>query len=272
MKVRIFDKHLVKENYAVWAVISTIATIVFIPDFDSKVKLIMFIVTIAAMVGIYIYKWRKANMLTSIEFQINGSTVEISEGDVFCSNGLKAIAFNEYFDTQVDDRVIMKTSLNGQYLTNICSDISKLDNEIESDERINKKGRVLSVERKVGKSKKYRLGTVFKDGEYLLIAFSHFDDDNRAYLEMDDYLSCLMNFWNELDILYAGSDVTVPLLGAGITRFRGYENITAQELIDMLITTFKMSRIRFQYPARLHIVLKNEMIKQINLYDIKNKY
>lgn len=47
-----------------------------------------------------------------------------------------------------------------------------------------------------------------------------FDDENRAYLFIQDYVSFLLNFWNEIDIIYAGRSVSIPLLGSGITRFK----------------------------------------------------
>lgn len=47
---------------------------------------------------------------------IDGSKVLVLTGDLFKQSGLKAIAFNEYFDTQVDDRIISKSSLNGMYI------------------------------------------------------------------------------------------------------------------------------------------------------------
>ncbi|MHA6252748.1 macro domain-containing protein [Oceanobacillus sp. CAU 1775] len=33
-------------------------------------------------------------------------------------------------------------------------------------------------------------------------SFSRFDENNRAYLSMQDYISCLLKFWNEIDIIY----------------------------------------------------------------------
>ena len=116
------------------------------------------------------------------------------------------------------------------------------------------------------------LRTIIKNGEYFLLAFTHFDKDNRAFLEINDFTSCLMNMWNECDIHYGGNTVVLPLLGSGITRFRGYENITDQELLEIIIWTFKVSRIRFQYPAKAKIVLTNDCLDKISLYDIKKRF
>lgn len=64
----------------------------------------------------------------------------------------------------------------------------------------------------------------------------------------------------------------MPLLGSGITRFHGYENITDQELLEIIIWTFKVSRIRFQYPAKAKIVLTDKCLDKISLYDVKKRF
>lgn len=57
--------------------------------------------------------------------------MEIEQGDIFEQDGLKVIAFNEFFDTEVSDRLISDKTLNGIYLKNIVSDVNKLDLDIE---------------------------------------------------------------------------------------------------------------------------------------------
>ncbi|MBM7539813.1 hypothetical protein JOE23_000055 [Amphibacillus cookii] len=52
---------------------------------------------------------------------------------------------------------------------------------------------------------------------------------------MQDFIGCLLEFWNEIDIIYGGSTIVIPLLGSGITRFRGYENVSEQELLELLL-------------------------------------
>ena len=47
--------------------------------------------------------------------------------------------------------------------------------------------------------------------------------------------------WNECDIHYGGNTVVLPLLGLGITRFRFYENITDQELLEITIGHLKQA-------------------------------
>ncbi len=83
---------------------------------------------------------------------------------------------------------------------------------------------------------------------------------------MRDFIEFLIEFWNEIDIVYAGRTIVIPLLGSGITRFRGYDSITEQELLELLIWSFKVSHIKFQYPSKVKIVIKPTKSDKISLF------
>lgn len=272
MKVKIFNKKLWKEYYTFLSVISIIASLLFlflkIPDDKEFICLFIFIVSLLIA---FLIIWQRANSIKKVVLNINNSTLEIELGDIFEESGFKIISFNEFFDTQVDDVIISKNTLNGIYISRFYPQVAELDKIISADahsaEQI-----VEETNRKMGKSSKYKLGTIIKNGEYFLLALTHFGEDNRAFLEINDYIDSLLNMWNECDIHYGGNTVVLPLLGSGITRFRGYENITDQELLEIIIWTFSVSRIRFQYPAKVKVVLTKDRLNKVNLYNIKEQY
>lgn len=272
LKVKFFDKALINTFYKVLSVISVLTSIFFLfIDLPQGSKFYIGIICIIALVLIYCGLWIRANRTSSIIITINTSKLEICEGDIFIESGFKVIAFNEYFDTLVDEVLISKNTLNGKYLIDKYPEPCQLDDRIESDEHL----KLCVIETGVirrGKAARYKLGSIYKDGEFFLLAFSRFDTENRAYLEIDDYVNCMMNFWNECDIHYAGNSVVLPLLGAGLTRFHGYENMTEQEILETIIWTFKTSRIRFQYPAKAKIILTKNALSKIDLYKIKKQY
>ena len=80
----------------------------------------------------------------------------------------------------------------------------------------------------------------------------------------------MLNFWNEIDRVYAGRTVALPVLGSGITRFKNYERISDQELLELIIWTFKISRIQFSYPSKVKIIVFNSKKNKINLTALKN--
>ena len=85
------------------------------------------------LISIYIVVWLWAITLNKIDINVEGSDVTIKVGDIFKQSGLKVIAFNEYFDTQVDNRVISAKSLNGIFINDhLDITIPALDSHIES--------------------------------------------------------------------------------------------------------------------------------------------
>lgn len=272
MKVKLWDRELMHEYYKVISAISTIASVVFLfGKIPEDKECYCFVALVALLVIAFLALWLRANHLKKIALKINNSVLEIEIGDIFGESGFKVIAFNEFYDTQVDDIIIRKGSINGQYILGNYPEVTVLNKLISTDSHA-AEYIVEECKRKAGKSSKYKLGTIIKNEDFFLLAFSHFDKDNRAFLDINDYISCLMNMWNECDIHYGGQTVVLPLLGSGITRFHGYENITDQELLELLIWTFKVSRIRFQYPAKAKIVLTQNCMDKINLYDIKKRF
>lgn len=272
MKVKLFDKKLFKNYLVVLSVISSLCTLALIaikiPD-DNCIRIWIGIILISVLLVIYAIMWIVANTQNKTTLNINNSKMIIKTGDIFEEDGLKVIAFNEYFDTQVDNIVIAEKTLNGKYIQEKIDDVSEFDKRIETDTRLNKRVLEENKERADGKKKRYKLGTIYEHNEYLLTAFTRFDEDNRAFLNMDDYINFLLNFWNEIDIIYAGRSVTIPLLGSGITRFKGYDTISEQELLELLIWSFKVSRTKFTYPSKVSIIVHDSKKDKINFYKLK---
>jgi len=272
MKVKFTDKKLFKNYLLVLSGISLFCSFgliaLKIPD-DNCTRIIVGIILALVLLIVYLAMWRKANTQTVTTLNINSSTMIVKTGDIFGEDGLKVIAFNEYFDTLVDNRIIAEKTLNGKYIKSKVDNVSEMDEKIHSDSTLNKRVLEINESRSVGKKKKYKLGTIYQNNDYLLTAFTKFDEDNRAYLNIDDYINFLLNFWNEIDIIYAGRSVAIPLLGSGITRFKGYDTISEQELIELLIWSFKVSRIKFTYPSKVSIIIHESKKGKINFYKLK---
>ncbi|HGG8990181.1 TPA: macro domain-containing protein, partial [Enterobacter asburiae] len=62
----------------------------------------------------------------------------------------------------------------------------------------------------------------------------------------------------------------VPIFGSGITRIKEHKNISDEELLKIMLWTFRISEMRFKYPAKLSIIINYDKIKTINLLDIKS--
>lgn len=60
----------------------------------------------------------------------------------------------------------------------------------------------------------------------------------------------------------------MPLLGAGITRHSDFE-AKDQELLEVLIWTFKISKVKFKEPAKVKVVIQELQKDNINFYQLK---
>jgi len=273
MKVSFFDKRVLRIFYGALVAIGVITYVplLFI-EIDANYKPVIGFFTLFAFIFLYIGIWFYSNVRQNILLKINTSEVEVKFGDIFSEQAeFKVIPFNEYFDTLVDNKVIAESSLNGQYIKKFFTDkAGELDRIILADDHLRSAVVSENAERPVGKKTKYRLGTICVVKDHLLTALTHFDPYNRAYLEINDYINCLLNFWNEVDTIYAGKTVALPVLGSGITRFKGNDNISDQELLELIIWTFKVSRVKFTHPSKVKIVVYRDKSDKINLLKLKD--
>lgn len=273
MKVGFFDDKVLSLFWFFTSIItSSISAFVIFQDIPSGLKPKLGLSLVIALVIIYFVILIKSNFLNKVCVDIEGSSVIIEKGDIFKQNGLKAIAFNEYFDTKVDEKIIAKSSLNGIFINKFFQNkVNELDRFIEQynfedDEKLE-----YNNNRRDGKKQSYQLGTICVCDDFLLTAFSKFDSQNKANLTMPQYLEFLINFWDQLNRHYGQKKVSVPIFGTGITRIKEHKNISDEELLKIMLWTFRISEMRFKYPANLTIVIHKDKINKINLHAIKSK-
>ena len=111
-----------KWSFAIIGAISTIMGVAGVSLIDLLPKdsgcpfrlfvLVILFVLLAFFAAIVTYHHNK----DGVHLVINGMDVDIVVDDLFCTEGVKVIPFNEYFDIKVDDRVISKNSLNGIFI------------------------------------------------------------------------------------------------------------------------------------------------------------
>jgi len=271
-KVSFLDKRVFENFLKVTSALGvTLSLIVIFVDIPEDYKFCSGAVFLGVLALIYIGIWIWSNTLKKIDIKVEGSDVTVKVGDLFQQDGLKVIGFNEYFDTKVDNKLIAENSLNGIFINNYLDiSVAELDEHIanyafERDEIIEK-----NPDRSMGKADRHLIGTICMYKDYLLTAFSKFDADNKASLTMPEYLEFLINFWDKVNNVYAQKNVSTPIFGSGITRIKGHKAISDEDLLKIMLWTFRISEMRFKYPARLTIVIHKDKINQINLLDIKS--
>src|SRR5699024_7835521 len=102
---------------------------------------------------------------------------------------------------------------------------------------------------------RYESGKLVPRGEYLLMAFAKLDEIGKGELTRDELLDGLSVLWEEIDTYYAQKDICIPILGSGITRIKG-ESLTQQQLLEIIIASYRLSSHKIKSPYKLRIVCK----------------
>lgn len=275
MKVKFLDKNVRNKFWLFFSVISGILSFILlfniVPDEYKDCLRYFGYFTFVLLALIYLIIWWRANSLTNISIDIDGSTVNIKCGDLFSENGLKTIPFNEYFDTVVDDKIISNKSLNGIFINRFFKDkVNELDNFVVENSDHSDIIDSNSTRRLGGKNIKFKLSTIFVYDDFIITAFTKFDDYNRATLTMPEYIEFLINFWDRVNRIYAQKNVSVPIFGSGITRIKEHKNIGDEDLLKIMLWTFRLSEMKFKYPAKLTIVIHKDNLDKINLFNLKS--
>ncbi len=271
VKVKFTDRNLwvrFKERVS-W--VSTIVSLVLIfVNIPEQCKYIAGFLFLLSLLIYYLISWYAANRLKVVDLDIEGSTVTVKAGDLFKEPDFKVIAFNEYFDTQVDNKIISDKSLNGIFIKeHLPGTLDDLERCLEEAQFEDADLAQLNEGRRAGKKQKYELGTLCVYEDFILAAFAKFDDTNKAVLTMPEYLGFLIRFWDKINVVYAQKSVSVPVFGSGITRIKEHRHITDEDLLKIMLWTFRISEMRFNYPAKLTIVVHEDKIDQVNLLDFR---
>ena len=66
---------------------------------------------------------------------------------------------------------------------------------------------------------------------------------------------CLSEMWKQIELHCSQTDVCVPILGSGLTLFEG-ESLSQQELLNIMIWSYKLSPHKIKAPYKLRIICK----------------
>lgn len=225
----------------------------FFPQASDVVNIIvnrtlLFLIVIGfAAIGYAFY----LNCRTSVSIKGKNYKITVSFGDIFdMPECKKVIPFDECFSIEVGDAPaqIKPSSICGQYLTKYP--IANIQSLIDKAQL-----KPCKYKSKYNNQARYESGCLVPNGEYWLMAFAHLDKDGLGQMTRDEFLECLSMLWKEIDKHYGQSDVCIPILGSGLTRM-GDNLLSQQELLDMIIGSYKLSAHKIKSPSQLRIVCK----------------
>lgn len=203
-----------------------------------------------------------------VTLSIRGMKVIVREGDILTSTGWKLIPFNEYFDTQVDDAIIAHSSLNGKYIDSLSDDDKEaLKQAIDAD-----KGSPLQrCDPPDGAKTRYELGTIKVFQDVMMLAFTHFNEQNEAHTNRAEYEHTLRKMWKEIRRTYQGKSINIPLIGGGLTQLDDMTEKPNEQLLECILCTLRTSSVTFDEHVQISIILTKQALETINLYELKGE-
>ena len=197
--------------------------------------------------------WIYSLIRRKVKIKGNNYSIVVEYGDLLKKENCQiVINFYECFTTQVGPSPadIKEDSICGQYLMqNPGLDVPAL---------ISASG--VKPSRRKSKYKNltcYEPGTIVPNGDNLLMAFTRLEESGSSKkFTVAEYLDCLSRLWEEIDKYYCNKEVCVPILGSGLARFENgnSSSIPKQELVDLMITSYKLSPHKLKSNNALHIV------------------
>lgn len=204
---------------------------------------------------------------SKVNIKGNNYKITVEYGDLLKTKKCKrVINFDECFSTHVGNGPadIKPTSICGQYLTtNPDLNIQALISGSQL--------KPLNGKSKYNNKDRYESGRIVPNGNDLLMAFAKLDKNGLGRFTRDEYLKSLSVLWEEINKYYGQQDVCVPILGAGLTRIDGGSgaSISQQELLDMMIWSYKLCSYKIKAPYKLRIICKRDENFSLDKIDLQ---
>ena len=146
-------------------------------------------------------------------------------------------------------------------------------NADDINQTVEQEAKRLRVEQQNG-SYSFELGTAIpyyaKDGDYIMVALTELNSDNKAQTNIRQYENTLIRIWEEIDRIYAKKPVALPVLGSGITRFVD-DPLDTEETLMCMLRMLKRSKVHLK--TNITILLHSEEDEKVllSLYERHNE-
>lgn len=189
-----------------------------------------------------------------VKIQGENYSIVIEYGDLLKKkNCQRVINFDECFTTTIGIGAadIKKDTVCGQYL--------QLNPNLDVEHLVISSAKPCRRKSKYNNKTCYEPGTLVPNGDDLLMAFTRLESNGKSLkFTVEEYLKCLELLWEEIDNNYCQKDVCIPLLGSGVARFENgnTQSIPKEELIGLIVSSYKLSQHKLKDSNSLHIVCK----------------
>lgn len=250
-------------------VISTFLSVLglSLADIETLTIWLRIVISVFAFIILYLIIYMLIGRIfrDSVSTTIHQTSVTVVCGDIFEVPEFRVIGCDTNFRTEVDDVIISKKSLHGQLILN-----HGVPDEINAV--IETEAKRLGLYKNDEGLYDFPLGTIIRydssvdNHTYLMLAMTELNSDYESHTNMSEFEYMLMRMWKEINRIYAGNDIALPLLGSGISRFddgpKEYET-----LLRCMLCTLNGSGVTFN--SNIKILIYGN-IKDIPLYEYKD--
>lgn len=237
----------------------------FVPGFDIKGLYSLWAIIVGS-IGFSLYRVAKP---TRIEIKIphTDTVLEIVFGDLFAQEGYRAIAVNEFFDSELG-KVVGEESLHGQFLKRCYGGHPESFDRQVSEELKSSPSR--HVDRPSGKPLRYEIGTsallsVDVD-RYIAFVLTETDVATcKASADVNMLWQSLNGLWKRARVETGGKPLNVPLVGSGLAGI----GLPTRDLLNLIILSVIVGTKQQQITRRIRIVLWKDRYDDMDLREVK---
>lgn len=267
------SRHPFKTLQHIFTSFSVVFTIIkMITHFVPSIKIEGMIPLLIAILISMVFGLKKIWKPSKIEIKVaNSNTViEVLFGDLFEQSGIRAIAVNEFFDSEIGKPVSDK-SLHGMFLQKCFGGHPESFDKQVDDEL--KKILGEEVQKIYGKTKRFPIGTTaiikVNQDNYLVFALSKTNLDTcKAESNVSMMWDALHELWQRTRIESGGHNLNLPLIGSGLSGL----GLPTRDLLNLIILS-AITETKFkEITQKIRIVLHRDRFDDIDLRDLKKHW
>lgn len=204
----------------------------------------------------------------SIVLKIHATNIIIKFGDLFKQDGWKAIAVNDFFDSEVDDMHVSAKSLHGIVLNKFWkNNITNWDQQVSAS-LIDIKS-LGNISKKTGKSAQHKIGTTaitkINNECFLCVALSKTNTYNlQASTNPAELYQAIIGLLKKSREVCAWDPLNIPLLGSGLARV----GLKANMIVQLILIAIYEESKKGEITKEIRIILPKDKKDEINLNNI----
>lgn len=210
---------------------------------------------------------------TTREFDRPQMVIEVKVGNLFDEESHLVIGFNDVFDTDSSDGVIISPrSVQGQFQSRIYGgDTGRLNSDLEG---ALSGASITTIESRQdkprGKLSRYEIGTVAAlggpDRRYFCLAYGRMRNDLTVRSSTDDLWKSLESLWRSLDRLGQREPVAMPIIGSEMARIN---HLDREVLLRMILMSYVAYSRQSLVSKKLTVLIHPKDAHLVNMLEVE---